>query len=275
MSDVAPSQPLRIDPESKGDNMPASELNSNKGLSKKKSNSAPLRIVDTSVMSVNGLFKSYGKGAVQVPVLKGVDLEIEEGGFTAIIGQSGSGKSTLLHLLGTLDAPDSGEIYFRDQRIDNLPPRQQEYLRNREFGLIFQFYHLLPELTTLENVLIPRMVQDGFFRYLKNKRSYRKRAIELLEMVGLSHRLTHKPSQLSGGEMQRTAIARSLISDPSILLADEPTGNLDSENGSEVMETLTALRKHENLTVVMVTHDDQLASQADRVINLVNGVVAS
>ncbi len=170
---------------------------------------------------------------------------------------------------------DSGEIYFRDQRIDNLPPRQQEYLRNREFGLIFQFYHLLPELTTLENVLIPRMVQDGFFRYLKNKRSYRKRAIELLEMVGLSHRLTHKPSQLSGGEMQRTAIARSLISDPSILLADEPTGNLDSENGAEVMETLTALRKHENLTVVMVTHDDQLASQADRVINLVNGVVAS
>ncbi len=181
----------------------------------------------------------------------------------------------MLHLLGTLDAPDSGEIYFRDQRIDNLPPRQQEYLRNREFGLIFQFYHLLPELTTLENVLIPRMVQDGFFRYLKNKRSYRKRAIELLEMVGLSHRLTHKPSQLSGGEMQRTAIARSLISDPSILLADEPTGNLDSENGAEVMETLTALRKHENLTVVMVTHDDQLASQADRVINLVNGVVAS
>ncbi len=275
MSDVAPSQPLRIDPESKGDNMPASELNSNKGLSKKKLNSAPLRIVDTSVMSVNGLFKSYGKGAVQVPVLKGVDLEIEEGGFTAIIGQSGSGKSTLLHLLGTLDAPDSGEIYFRDQRIDNLAPRQQEYLRNREFGLIFQFYHLLPELTTLENVLIPRMVQDGFFRYLKNKRSYRKRAIELLEMVGLSHRLTHKPSQLSGGEMQRTAIARSLISDPSILLADEPTGNLDSENGAEVMETLTALRKHENLTVVMVTHDDQLASQADRVIHLVNGVVAS
>jgi len=254
--------------------MPATELHSAKSSSSK-FNSAPLRIADTSVMSVSGLFKSYGKGAVQVPVLKGVDLEIEEGGFTAIIGQSGSGKSTLLHLLGTLDAPDSGEIYFRDQRIDNLAPRQQEHLRNREFGLIFQFYHLLPELTTLENVLIPRMVQDGFFRYLKNKRSYRKRAIELLEMVGLSHRLTHKPSQLSGGEMQRTAIARSLISDPSILLADEPTGNLDSENGAEVMETLTALRKHENLTVVMVTHDDQLASQADRIIHLVNGVVAT
>jgi len=274
MSDVAPSTPLRIDPESKADPMSTAELNPGKRLSKN-IKSAPLRIADTSAMSVSGLFKSYGKGTVQVPVLKGVDLEIEEGGFTAIIGQSGSGKSTLLHLLGTLDAPDSGEIYFRDQRIDNLSPRQQEHLRNREFGLIFQFYHLLPELTTLENVLIPRMVQDGFFRYLKNKRAYRKRAIELLEMVGLGHRLTHKPSQLSGGEMQRTAIARSLISDPSILLADEPTGNLDSENGAEVMETLTALRKHENLTIVMVTHDDQLAAQADRVIHLVNGVVAA
>lgn len=275
MSDVAPSQTMRIDPESTGENMPSSELSPIQASSEDKRTPAPLKIVGTSVMSVSGLFKSYGKGAVQVPVLKGVDLEIAEGGFTAIIGQSGSGKSTLLHLLGTLDAPDSGEIYFREQRIDNLAPRRQEQLRNQEFGLIFQFYHLLPELTTLENVLIPRMVQDGFFRYLKNKRAYRKRAIELLEMVGLSHRLTHKPSQLSGGEMQRTAIARSLISDPSILLADEPTGNLDSENGAEVMETLTALRKHENLTVVMVTHDNQLASQADRVIQLVNGAVAT
>lgn len=275
MSDVAPSQTLRIEPESNGEEMPSSELNPIQGSLKNKQTPTPLKIVDTSVMSVSGLFKSFGKGSVQVPVLKGVDLEIAEGGFTAIIGQSGSGKSTLLHLLGTLDAPDSGEIYFREQRIDNLAPRRQEQLRNQEFGLIFQFYHLLPELTTLENVLIPRMVQDGFFRYLKNKRAYRKRAIELLEMVGLSHRLTHKPSQLSGGEMQRTAIARSLISDPSILLADEPTGNLDSENGAEVMETLTALRKHENLTVVMVTHDNQLASQADRVIHLVNGVVAT
>ena len=140
--------------------------------------------------------------------------------------------------------------------------------------MIFQFYHLLPELTTLENVLVPRMVQDGFFRYLKNKRGYRKRAMELLEMVGLGHRLTHKPNQLSGGEMQRTAIARSLISDPSVLLADEPTGNLDSENGREVMDTLTSLRKHENLTVIMVTHDDALASKADHVVNLVNGKVA-
>ncbi|MFT5302459.1 MAG: lipoprotein-releasing system ATP-binding protein [Mariniblastus sp.] len=234
----------------------------------------PLRVLNDSAMEVRGLFKSYRKGPLEVPVLKGVDLQITTGDFTAIVGQSGSGKSTLLHLLGTLDAPDQGEIYFRDQRIDNLAARKKEYLRNSEFGLIFQFYHLLPELTTLENVLVPKMVKDGFFRYLRNKSKYKKRAMELLEMVGMSHRLTHKPNQLSGGEMQRTAIARSLISEPSVLLADEPTGNLDSENGREVMDTLSALRKNENLTVVMVTHDEQLAAKADRVIHLVNGQVA-
>lgn len=235
---------------------------------------AGLRIADTTVMAVSELKKSYFKGELEVPVLKGVDLEIPEGGLTAIVGQSGSGKSTLLHLLGTLDAPDDGEIYLLDQRIDNLPARQQERLRNREFGMIFQFYHLLPELTTLENVLVPKMVQDGFWAYLKNKRAYKERARELLELVGLGHRIQHKPNELSGGEMQRTAIARSLISDPSILLADEPTGNLDAENGREVMETLEQLRKTENLTVVMVTHDESLTSTADHVIRLVNGRVA-
>ncbi len=241
----------------------------------RRNDGTPLRVVKNTVMSVSDLHKSYRKGPLEVPVLKGVDLQIAEGDFTAIVGQSGSGKSTLLHLLGTLDAPDKGGIYFRDQQIDNLPARKKEYLRNREFGLIFQFYHLLPELSTLENVLVPKMVQDGFFKYLKNKRKYKTRAKDLLEMVGMGHRLTHKPSQLSGGEMQRTAIARALISDPSVLLADEPTGNLDSENGQEVMDTLTALRKHENLTVVMVTHDEQLAAKANRVIQLVNGKVAS
>ena len=173
-----------------------------------------------------------------------------------------------------MDAPDAGEINYRDQRIDHLPSKQLEKLRNTEFGLIFQFYHLLPELTTLENVLVPRMVQDGFFKYLRNKKQYTQRATELLELVGLTHRLTHKPSELSGGEMQRTAIARSLISNPSILLADEPTGNLDAENGAEVMETLHRLREQENLTLLMVTHDNELANKADNVIHLVNGVVA-
>ena len=241
---------------------------------KKKGNGSPLRIAKESVMSVSDLHKSYRKGNHEVPVLKGVSLSIHAGDFTAIVGQSGSGKSTLLHLLGTLDVPDSGEIQFQESRIDNLPSRQKELLRNREFGMIFQFYHLLPELTTLENVLVPKMVQDGFWKYLKNKRAYKKRAKDLLEMVGLGHRLRHKPNELSGGEMQRTAIARSLVSDPVVLLADEPTGNLDAENGAEVMDTLNTLRKHESLTVVMVTHDERLAAKADNVIHLVNGKVA-
>ncbi len=226
------------------------------------------------VITVSGLRKSYRKGKLEVPVLKGVDLSIPAGDFTTIIGTSGSGKSTLLHLLGTLDAPDHGKIFYNDQRIDNLPSRAKEQIRNREFGMIFQFYHLLPELTTLENVLVPKMVQDGFWTYLRNKKAYKARATELLEMVGLGHRMRHKPSELSGGEMQRTAIARSLISDPKVLLADEPTGNLDAENGREVLDCLAALRKNENLTVIMVTHDDSLAEKSDHTIRLVNGVVA-
>ena len=233
-----------------------------------------LRVAHPNVVTAKGLCKSYYKGKIEVPVLKGIDIEIAEGEFTAIIGQSGSGKSTLLHLLGTLDAPDAGEIQFRDRRIDNLPARHKEQLRNREFGMIFQFYHLLPELTTLENVLVPRMVQDGFWAYLRNKKAYKERAVELLELVGLEHRLTHKPCQMSGGEMQRTAIARALISDPSLLLADEPTGNLDGENGHEVLEALKTLRESRKLTIVMVTHADSIAAQADRIIRLKNGLVA-
>ena len=205
--------------------------------------STPLRVARPTVLAVSDLHKSYQKGKLKVPVLKGVSFEIKEGEFTAIVGQSGSGKSTLLHLLGTLDVPDKGEIRFRDQRLDKLPTRKLEYLRNEEFGLIFQFYHLLPELTTLENVLIPRMVKDGFFSYLRNRKKYKERAMDLLEMVGLSHRLTHKPSELSGGEMQRTAIARALISNPTLLLADEPTGNLDSEAGADVLDTLLQLSR--------------------------------
>ena len=134
--------------------------------------------------------------------------------------------------------------------------------------MIFQFYHLLPELTVLENVLVPRMVEQGFFSYLMKRREYKKRATELLEMVGMGHRLTHRPSQLSGGEMQRTAIARALISKPSVLLADEPTGNLDGKNGEEVLATLMELCRHEDLTIVMVTHDDRIASKADHLVKL-------
>jgi lipoprotein-releasing system ATP-binding protein len=228
-----------------------------------------------TLLSAHGVEKSYRKGKHVVPVLLGVDFEIATGEFVAIVGQSGSGKSTLLHLLGTLDAPDSGEIQFEGDRIDNLPTSLRDLLRNQYFGMIFQFYHLLPELSALENVLIPNMIADGAFRYWRNRRQYRARAEHLLELVGLSHRLKHKPRELSGGEMQRAAIARALIAEPQVLLADEPTGNLDSKTGEEIMEILRTLNADQNLTIVMVTHDAAIASQADRIVRLTEGRVVA
>jgi lipoprotein-releasing system ATP-binding protein len=225
------------------------------------------------LMKSVGLQKSYRRGKRAIPVLKGVDLEIEAGKFTAIVGKSGSGKSTLLHLLGTLDAPDSGEIFFEGERIDRWSARRKDQFRNHQVGMIFQFYHLLPELTALENVLVPRMIQHGLFGYWRNRGRYRREAADLLDLVGLSHRIRHRPNQLSGGEMQRTAIARALISEPTLLLADEPTGNLDSESGGEVIDTLLALRRQRQITIVMVTHDENIAASADRVVAMVDGVV--
>jgi lipoprotein-releasing system ATP-binding protein len=217
------------------------------------------------------IHKSYRKGSAEIPVLRGLTMEVKEGEFLAIIGQSGSGKSTLLHLLGTLDAPDRGEIQFDGHRIDNLPTPSRDILRNRHFGMIFQFYHLLPELTTLENVLMPLMIDCGVWGYWRKKRPFRARAAALLEMVGLTHRLKHKPRELSGGEMQRAAIARSLIAQPDLLLADEPTGNLDKDTGWEIIRLLRALNQRENLTIVMVTHDQAIAAQADRIVRLADG----
>ena len=225
------------------------------------------------ILSAKRLFKSYRKGKLEVPVLRGVDFSIRPGEFTAVIGQSGSGKSTLLHLLGTLDAPDKGEIHFEERRVDNLPAHQRDTLRNQQLGMIFQFYHLLPELSTLENVLTPLMIAQGVFSYWRNKRQYVERAKKLLEMVGLTHRLTHKPRELSGGEMQRAAIARALIAEPKLLLADEPTGNLDRKTGNEILEILKQLNREENLTIIMVTHDQSIAAQADSIVSLVEGVV--
>ncbi len=226
-----------------------------------------------ALLSAHGVEKSYRKGKHVVPVLLGVDFEIAAGEFVATVGQSGSGKSTLLHLLGTLDAPDCGEIHFEGGRIDNLPTSSRDLLRNQYFGMIFQFYHLLPELSALENVLIPNMIAEGAFRYWRNRRQHRERAEHLLELVGLSHRLKHKPRELSGGEMQRAAIARALIAEPQVLLADEPTGNLDSKTGEEIMEILRTLNADQNLTIVMVTHDAAIASQADRIVRLAEGRV--
>jgi lipoprotein-releasing system ATP-binding protein len=215
--------------------------------------------------------KRYYKGQNVIPVLREVDLNIHGGEFLAIVGQSGSGKSTLIHLLGTLDRPDEGQILLDDRRIDNLSTKQRDVLRNQYFGMIFQFYHLLPELTALGNVLAPLMISHSTWSYLRNRRALHRRAKELLKLVGLGHRLNHKPRELSGGEMQRTAIARALINRPRVLLADEPTGNLDHATGSEILQVLRSLNAQQNLTIVMVTHDDEIAGQADRQVRLVEG----
>ena len=220
------------------------------------------------------LHKNYHKGPVDVPVLRGLSLEVRRGEFLAVVGQSGSGKSTLLHLLGTLDLPDHGEIHFQGQRIDNLSSGRRDRLRNRHFGMIFQFYHLLPELSTLENVLAPLWIRHGFWAYLAGRRQHRQAAAGLLDMVGLGHRLKHLPRELSGGEMQRAAIARSLIARPDLLLADEPTGNLDQDTGRDIIEILRTLNRRQGLTIVMVTHDQAIADQADRIVRLANGRIA-
>jgi lipoprotein-releasing system ATP-binding protein len=224
-------------------------------------------------MQATSLKKSYRMGQSEVPVLRGVNLKVNRGEFLTIVGQSGSGKSTLLHLLGILDAPDDGEILFEGQRADNLPGPERDRLRNRSLGMIFQSYHLLPELNTLENVLAPLMIAHGVWSYWRNRAALRQKATDLLTLVGLAHRLKHKPQELSGGEMQRTAIARALIAEPRVLLADEPTGNLDKQTGGEILEILHDLKRQKRLTVVMVTHDMAIAETADRVVRLVDGRV--
>ena len=225
------------------------------------------------LLTAVNLHKTYRKNAIQTPVLRGLDLEVAQGEFLCIIGNSGSGKSTLLHLLGTLDRPDQGEVHLDGQRIDNLPGEQRDRLRNQTFGFIFQFYHLLPELTALENVLIPQMIAHSVLSWFGKSRALRRQGAELLDRVGLGHRLNHKPRELSGGEMQRAAIARALTNRPRILLADEPTGNLDVENGSAVVALLRDLNRQEGLTIIMVTHNREIVSSTDRVVRLVAGRV--
>ena len=218
-----------------------------------------------------GLEKGYQKGKNTIPVLRGVELHVERGELLAIVGASGSGKSTLLHVLGLLDAPDAGAVRLDGERIDDRPDRRRDALRNRTFGFIFQFYHLLPELSALENVMMPLMIRHGVWSYLAHHRQIQIEATAILERVGLGHRQDHRPAELSGGEMQRAAIAQALAGDPVILLADEPTGNLDAGTGHGVLELLRDLNRERGLTMMMVTHDAQIAQQADRVVRLAEG----
>jgi lipoprotein-releasing system ATP-binding protein len=223
------------------------------------------------LLSAHDLHKTYRRNAIEAHVLRGLDLEVEAGEFLSVVGQSGSGKSTLLHLLGTLDQPDQGEICLDGVRIDHLPSERRDALRNQTFGFIFQFYHLLPELTTLENVLTPAMITHSVWQWWGQRKALRSRAEELLERMGLSHRLQHRPRELSGGEMQRATIARALINQPRILLADEPTGNLDEEAGRQIVALLRDLNRQEGLTIIMVTHNRELVGETDRVVRLTAG----
>lgn len=216
------------------------------------------------VIELRGVSRTYGEGASAVAALKPLDLQIARGRFVTIVGSSGSGKSTLLNLLGLLDAPSTGSIYINGKEASAVNDNARTLLRRDQIGFVFQFFNLLPTMTAIENVALPARLA-----HRAHKQSH-ERAIELLHRVGLGHRLDHRPHQLSGGEMQRVAIARALVMDPPLLLADEPTGNLDSETGREILELLRGERSDKR-TVVMVTHDPKMAAQGERTIRMGDG----
>src|SRR5687767_7091020 len=223
------------------------------------------------ILRCSGLRKTFRMGESTVEVLKHVDLVVRRGEFLAIEGRSGSGKSTLLHLLGALDVADGGVIQYEDQVFTVLSATERSRLRNTQFGFVFQFYHLLPELNVLENTLLAPMIEHSWFGFRARRHALRQRATDVLTQLGLEHRLKHRPSQLSGGERQRVAIARALMNNPRVIFADEPTGNLDAETGKQIMAVLEKLHRENGQTVVMVTHDRSVAKKADRVLVLKDG----
>jgi ABC-type lipoprotein export system ATPase subunit len=225
-------------------------------------------------IEVHNLHKSYRLGRTVLRVLRGVSFTIAPGDFVAIVGASGSGKSTLLHLLGLLDRPDRGEIRLEGVDVEHLSATRRNRMRCRDIGFVFQFYHLLGELNVLDNALLPAKVETSLAGWLSARRAKRRQAVEILQHVGLGERLKHRPKELSGGERQRVAIARALMNRPRLLLADEPTGNLDSDTGGQIIDVLRKLSAEIRQTVVMVTHDPDVARVADRVLHLRDGKLA-
>lgn len=215
------------------------------------------------MISASGIFKTYNS----LQVLKGIDLEIREGEIVSIVGASGAGKSTLLHILGTLDKADQGKVFFDNVEVSSLSPKKISQFRNRKIGFVFQAHHLLPEFTALENVMMPALIGGD------SKNDAEVRASELLDKLGLKERITHRPSEMSGGEQQRVAVARALINRPTVILADEPSGNLDSESAKALHNLFFELRNSMNQTFIIVTHNEELAEMADRKLVMRDGVI--
>jgi len=231
----------------------------------------PVSMAEANILAARALQKSFRMGDSVVHVLKHADLVVRKGEFVAIEGRSGSGKSTLLHLLGALDSADDGSVEYDGANIAAMDASERSRIRNTQFGFVFQFYHLLPELNVLENTLLSTMIEHSWFSFRSKKTELHNRAKEVLKQLGMDHRLKHRPNQLSGGERQRVAIARALMNNPRVLFADEPTGNLDSETGGQIMAVLERLHQKHGQTIIMVTHDRTLARQADRVLVLREG----
>lgn len=219
------------------------------------------------MITVTDLYKSFPMGGQTLTVLQGVNLQIQRGELIAIVGASGAGKSTLLHIIGTLDRPTTGTVHFDGQDMFQLSEDEQAEFRNRRIGFVFQFHHLLPEFTALENACMPALIQR------RQKADIEPEAIALLQEVGLGARLHHKPGELSGGEQQRVAVARALLQKPDLVLADEPTGNLDTHTGDALFAMMQALNKARGTTFVIVTHNDKLSAQADRIIHMQDGQI--
>jgi ABC-type lipoprotein export system ATPase subunit len=224
-----------------------------------------------TILRGEGLIKDYRMGAARLRVLHSVDLAVRRGEFLCILGPSGSGKSTLLHLLGLLDRPTAGRVIFEGEDAFVRAKRWRDRMRNEAIGFVFQFYYLMPDLSVVENALLPAMIRTRLAAWPFTRWAERARALEVLKDVGLGERVQHLPRELSGGERQRAAIARALVHRPRVLFADEPTGNLDSATGAEIMRVLERLNRKEGLTVVMVTHDASIAERADRVLHLADG----